>query len=128
MAARFAGRRVAVTGMAGISPIGSDWNTVAANLRAGSTGIRRMEGWEEFSGLNSHLGAPAIGFETPVHYPRKMRRAMGRVSLLAVRASEMALEQAGLTDDAVLKGGRMGVSYGSSAGSAESGPLAFPIQ
>ena len=42
---------------------------------------------------------------------------MGRVALLAVRASELALADAGLLDDPMIKSGRMGVAYGSSAGS-----------
>jgi 3-oxoacyl-[acyl-carrier-protein] synthase II len=106
--------------MAGISPIGSDWETVSSNLRNLRTGIRHMEDWARFAGLNSHLGAPVVGFEVPSDYPRKMRRAMGRVSLLAVRASELALQDAGLIGDPVLGGGRTGVAHGSSAGSPES--------
>ena len=113
-------RRVAVTGMAGLSPIGCDWETVSANLRQGHTGIRHIDEWQEFAGLNCFLGAPILDFEVPAHYPRKMRRSMGRVSLLAVRATELALEDAGLLDDPILVSGRTGVSHGSSAGAAQS--------
>jgi len=42
---------------------------------------------------------------------------MGRVALLATRASEMALQDAGLLDHPILKSGQVGVSFGSSAGS-----------
>jgi 3-oxoacyl-[acyl-carrier-protein] synthase II len=48
-----------------------------------------------------------------------MVRSMGRVSLLSVRASEMALADAGLLDDPAIRDGRMGVAYGSSSGSIE---------
>ena len=106
--------------MAGLSPIGCDWETVSGNLRQGHTGIRRFDEWREYSGLNSFLGAPVVGFEVPSHYPRKMRRSMGRVSLLAVRATELALEDAGLLEDPVLTSGRTGVSHGSSTGSPQS--------
>jgi hypothetical protein len=41
---------------------------------------------------------------------------MGRVALLATRASELALQDAGLLDHPLLTSGRMGVSFGSSAG------------
>jgi 3-oxoacyl-[acyl-carrier-protein] synthase II len=41
---------------------------------------------------------------------------MGRVALMATRASEMALEHAGLLGDPLVKSGNMGVSFGSSAG------------
>jgi 3-oxoacyl-[acyl-carrier-protein] synthase II len=106
--------------MAGLSPIGSDWQTVAAALRSLTNGVRTFDEWQAYSGLNCRLGAPVLDFETPDHYPRKMRRAMGRVSLLSVRATELALADAGLTDDPVLGGGRTGVSYGSSVGSPQS--------
>jgi 3-oxoacyl-[acyl-carrier-protein] synthase II len=113
-------RRVAVTGMAGLSPIGSDWSTVSEQLKKGLNGIRVFDEWREYSGLNSFLGAPVDAFEVPDHYPRKMRRSMGRVSLLSVRATELALESAGLIEDPVLTSGRTGVSHGSSVGSPES--------
>jgi len=111
--------RVAVTGMAALTPIGSDWPTVAAALRDKRTGIRRMDAWAEYEGLNSRLGAPVSDFVRPEHYPRKAIRSMGRVSLLATRASELALERAGLLNDPILASGHVGVSYGSSSGTPE---------
>jgi 3-oxoacyl-[acyl-carrier-protein] synthase II len=48
-----------------------------------------------------------------------MTRSMGRVSMLAVRATELALQDAGLQDDPSIKDGRMGIAYGSSSGSVE---------
>jgi 3-oxoacyl-[acyl-carrier-protein] synthase II len=44
---------------------------------------------------------------------------MGRVSLLAVRATEMALEQAGLLGNSVIASGATGIAYGSSSGSVD---------
>ncbi|MBB5320269.1 beta-ketoacyl-ACP synthase [Marinobacter oulmenensis] len=112
-------RRVVITGMAGISPIGSDWETVSANLEAGRTGIRIMEDWARYDGLNTRLGAPVTDFEKPAHYSRRAVRGMGRIALMATRASERALEDAGLLDDDSIRDGRMGVAYGSSAGSPQ---------
>lgn len=113
-------RRVVVTGMAGLSPIGNDWAEVERNLRARKNGVQVMDDWSEFEGLNTRLGAPVKGFDPSELYGRKVLRAMGRVSLLATRASELALEDAGLLGDPVLKNGRCGVSYGSSSGSTAS--------
>ncbi|XZG71008.1 beta-ketoacyl-ACP synthase [Chitinibacteraceae bacterium HSL-7] len=111
-------RRVVVTGMAGISPIGNDWPTVEAALRSGRNAVVRMAEWDAYDGLNTRLAAPAMAFDLPSErYTRKTTRSMGRLALMAVRASEMALIDAGLIGDAVLKNGRTGVSYGSSAGS-----------
>ena len=40
-------RRVAVTGMAGISPIGNDWPSVRARLGEYRNAVRRMAEWSE---------------------------------------------------------------------------------
>lgn len=42
---------------------------------------------------------------------------MGRVSLLSTRATEYAIESAGLLEDEFLKSGRVGIAYGSCTGS-----------
>ena len=112
-------RRVVVTGMAGITALGDSWEKVEQRLRLGHNAVRRMPEWDCFDSLNTRLGAPIDDFLVPDHYPRKMVRSMGRVSLLSVRASEMALSDAGLLDDPVIRDGRMGVAYGSSSGSLE---------
>ena len=109
-------KRVVVTGMAGISPIGSDWQTIQSNLEEMQTGVVRMDDWDKYEGLNTRLGAPVTDFEMPSHYGRKQLRSMGRVAQLAVRSAELALENAGLLGDEILKSGLAGVSYGSSAG------------
>ncbi|QCW81113.1 beta-ketoacyl-ACP synthase [Methylotuvimicrobium buryatense] len=109
-------KRVVVTGMAAITPIGNDWATVAVNLKAQNTGIRRMDDWDKYNGLNTRLGGP-VDFTRPAHYSRKQVRGMGRVAMLATYATELALQDAGLLNDPVLKSGRTGVSYGSSSGS-----------
>ncbi|QSA98854.1 beta-ketoacyl-ACP synthase [Methylococcus sp. EFPC2] len=110
-------RRVVVTGMAGFSPIGNDWDTVRARLQAGRSGIKTLHEWDRYAGLLTRLGAPVEDFSLPDHYTRKNTRSMGRVSLLATRASELALQDAGLLNDPVVGGGRTGVAYGSSVGS-----------
>lgn len=107
-----------VTGMAGLSPIGNDWQSVAANLKAKSTGIQYIQEWDKFSGLNTRLGAP-VDFTRPAHYSRKQTRSMGRVALMATYATELALIDAGLLNDPVLISGQTGIAYGSCAGSFE---------
>lgn len=111
-------KRVVVTGMGGITALGATWEAVEAKLRAGVNGVRRMPEWDRFAGLNTRLGAP-VDFTPPTHYPRKSLRSMGRVALLSVRASEVALEQAALLDDPLIRSGAMGIAYGSSSGSIE---------
>jgi len=109
-------RRVVVTGMAGISPIGNDWCTVQARLGSYRNAITKMEEWAGFDGLNTQLGAPAAKFALTERYTTKATRSMGRVALMATRASELALIDAGLKDDPLVKSGKLGIAYGSSAG------------
>jgi 3-oxoacyl-[acyl-carrier-protein] synthase II len=111
-------KRVVVTGMAGISPIGNDWPQVAENLKKQSTGIRLMPDWDKYQGLNTRLGAP-VDFTRPEHYSRKQVRGMGRVALMSTYVTELALNDAGLLHDPCLKSGQMGIAYGSSSGSPD---------
>ncbi len=115
-----ADRRVVITGAGAISPLGHDWPTVLANLRGKRNAVQRFDDWGIYRGLNTRLGVSALPFELPDNYHRKSTRAMGRVALMATRASELALVDAGLLGDPVLRSGRVGISYGSSAGTPAS--------
>ncbi len=110
-------RRVVITGLAGSTPIGHDWETVKAGLKAGISGIRYQPEWAKIQGMKSHLGGEITDFKIPSHYPRKKIRSAGRVSLLAIASAEKALAQAGLLDHPALKDGSTGISYGSGSGS-----------
>ena len=111
--------RVVVTGMQGVTAFGNDWSAVSARLQQGQNAVRHMDEWLEYQGLNTHLGAPIDDFVLPAHYTRKRIRSMGRVSLLSTRATELALEQAGLLENPVLTNGDTGIAYGSSTGSTK---------
>jgi len=112
-------KRVVVTGMAGFSPIGNDWPTIRSRLQEMKSGITRMDDWNRFEELNTRLAAPVPDFEMPSHYQRKNLRSMGRVAQLAVRSSELALEDAGLLGNQELHNGLTGVAFGSSTGDTE---------
>lgn len=110
-------RRVVITGMAGFSPIGNTWEEMFARLKAKQSGIRHIADWDKYNGLLTRLGAPVENFQLPSNYTRKNTRSMGRVSLLATRATELALTDADLLNHPIISSGRTGVSYGSSVGS-----------
>ncbi|MGJ8664368.1 MAG: beta-ketoacyl-ACP synthase [Marinicella sp.] len=112
-------RRVVITGMSGISPLGQDWATVATNLKQVKNKVVHMQPWDEYKGLNTRLASPVLDFEKPKHYKRKQIRSMGRVALMATTTAERALEDAGLLNDTSIQNGKMGVSYGSCAGSPD---------
>ncbi|CUI87498.1 beta-ketoacyl-ACP synthase [Achromobacter xylosoxidans] len=109
--------RVVVTGMAGISALGSDWAGIRRAFEDGRSAIRAMPEWSRYQELNTRLAGPIEDFQAPAHWTRKQLRSMGRVSQLSVRAAEQALDDAGLLGDPCIADGRMGVACGSSIGS-----------
>ncbi len=109
-------KRVVVTGAGAVSAIGNDWATVRERLAAGRNAIVVVPDWREIRGLNTHIAAPVPPFTLPPHYTRKLMRTMGRVSQMAVLATESALAGAGLAGHPLVTGGQMGIAYGSSTG------------
>jgi len=109
-------KRVVITGVGALSPLGHDWASVHARLREGRNAVQRLADWDKYEGLNTRLGVPAAPFTLPPEYNRKTTRSMGRVALMATRASQLALADAGLLGSDLVKSGQLGISYGSSAG------------
>ena len=103
-------RRVVITGMGGVTAFGENWQDVSARLLAYENAVRKMPEWQVYDGLHTLLGAPIDDFTLPEHYTRKRIRAMGRVSQMSTRASELALEQAGLIGDPILTSGETGIA------------------
>ena len=110
-------RRVAVTGMGVVSPLGCDVETAFGRLKVLRNCVETLPELAEYEGLNSHLAALSR-FTRPATYTRKVIRTMGEVSILALNATEQAIAQAGLTEE-LLQGGRCGVAYGSCSGSIQ---------
>ena len=110
-------RRVVVTGMGGITALGNNWAEIRKRMERRETAVRHMPEWDRFVGISTRLAAPVIGFSVDDLYPRKKIRTMGPVAKMAVRATEMALEDAGLQGDPIIISGRTGIAYGSSFGS-----------
>lgn len=109
--------RVVITGFGAISPLGNSWSAVRKKLLSGTNAVQVIPAWSEIEGLRTRVGCPAAPFELPPEkYNRKSMRSMGRVGILAVRATEWALADAKLEDSDILKEGAIGVAYGSSAG------------
>ncbi|MBX3248756.1 MAG: beta-ketoacyl-ACP synthase [Myxococcales bacterium] len=120
-------RRVVVTGIGATTPIGHDVPSSMAALREGRGGIRRMPEWDIITDLHGRLGATVEGLDLKAVYPRKQRRTMGKVALLAVHAAEQAVAQSGL-GEAALAHERAGVAFGSTSGSgSEQEAFSTPI-
>lgn len=109
-------RRVVITGMGTVSPLGRGVEKLADAIESGRNAVRYMEGWNQYQGLRSLVGAPAEMKDEKL-IPRQNRRSMGRMSIFAVQAAQDAVAASGL-DPAVLTSGRMGCVVGSTTGSA----------
>ncbi len=108
-------RRVVVTGMGLVSPLGNSVEAAFARLKTFENCVRALPELAGYRGLNTRLGC-RTAFERPAHWTRKTTRTMGDVSMFALAATEQAVAQAGL-DEATLQNGRTGVAYGSCSGS-----------
>lgn len=110
-------RRVVITGMGVVSPLGRGVGALTAAIGENRSAVRRMEGWERYTGLRSLVAAPAE-LRDEKEIPRQQRRSMGRMSLFAAQAAGDALRDAGLDPATAAAGGRLGCVVGSTTGSA----------
>ncbi|MES2569011.1 MAG: beta-ketoacyl synthase N-terminal-like domain-containing protein, partial [Verrucomicrobiota bacterium] len=113
-------RRVVITGMGVVSPIGNDLPTFWENATNGVSGIGKVTLFD-VSQYDCQIGGEVKGFE-PVKWfknPKDWRRA-DRYSQLAMAASRMAIEDAGLTEISEEESERFGVMIGSGIGGLKS--------
>ena len=109
-------RRIVVTGMGVVSPLGNDAATVSAALRDGRSGLRAMPEYAEM-GLRSQVaGVPDIDLEAAID--RKLKRFMGDAAAYAYVSMRDAIADAGLSDEQV-RDPRTGVIAGSGGGSPQ---------
>lgn len=108
-------RRVVITGIGVVSPIGNDLETFWKNLTAGQSGIRLITAFDT-AGYDCKIGGEAIGLEAAKYFnnPKDARRA-DRFTHLAMAASKMAVEHSGI-DFSTADPYRMGVLVGSGIG------------
>ncbi|MFA5087645.1 MAG: beta-ketoacyl-[acyl-carrier-protein] synthase family protein [Candidatus Omnitrophota bacterium] len=116
-------RRVAITGLGAITPLGNSVDAFISGLERGENATQYMPEWEKYTGLRCLVGAPARMQDEKL-IPRQNRRSMGRLSIFAVQAAEQAVKDAGILP-AELSSGRLGCVIGSTMGSAESINEAF---
>jgi beta-ketoacyl-acyl-carrier-protein synthase II len=110
-------RRVAVTGIGVISPLGNDAQTLFDNLVRGRSGIRRLS--TRFDGrLISRIGAPAA-FDATAHFSNPQIRMLDRVSQFALAAAAQAVKDAAIGFDGAEDKQRAGVFIGTGMGGAE---------
>ena len=108
-------RRVVVTGMGIISSLGHSVPAAFERLKTPKNCVLRSDDLAGYKGMQTCLWAPS-GYVRPPEFTRKVIRTMSPVSEMALCATNQALEQAGLLGDPVVRGGRLGVAYGSCSG------------
>ena len=118
-------KRVVITGMGALSPIGNDAQTNCENALKGVNGIDTITrvDTEEY---NVHLAGELKDFNIEDHISKKDARRMDRFTQYAVVAARQAVEDANLTinDD---NANRIGVWIGSGIGGMETFEVAHTI-
>jgi 3-oxoacyl-[acyl-carrier-protein] synthase II len=89
------GRRVAVTGLGFVTPIGNDVETVWSNLVEGVSGVGPITHFDA-SSYTTRIAAEVKGFEPERYMDRKTARHIGRYCQFALAASQQALAESGL--------------------------------
>jgi 3-oxoacyl-[acyl-carrier-protein] synthase II len=107
-------RRIAVTGIGLVTPIGTGRQEVWEGLLAGRSGFAPVESFDTRA-FSVHLGAEVRGFD-PTPWVRRLDPAsMGRASMLAIAAARQALDDAGLDPESV-EPERAGIAMGTTSG------------
>ncbi|MGZ8437137.1 MAG: beta-ketoacyl-ACP synthase II [Candidatus Limnocylindrales bacterium] len=89
-----------VTGLGAIMPIGNDFPTYWANLKAGVTGTRLITSFDT-TGHEVRIAAEVLGFDPGTVMDPKMARRMSRFIHLAMAAGREAVADAGLDFEAM---------------------------
>lgn len=93
--ARSGRRRVAVTGLGMVSPVGNDVATAWANLVAGRSGIGRITRFDT-TGFGCQIAGEVKGFDVAAYVPPKEARRMDTFIHYGIAASVQALKDSGL--------------------------------
>ncbi|MCD8510201.1 MAG: beta-ketoacyl-ACP synthase II [Bacillus sp. (in: Bacteria)] len=110
-------RRVVVTGIGAVTPLGNDANTTWERLIKGESGIDKLSKFEE-ANFPTTVVAAVKDFDPGAFMDPKAARKMDRFTQFAVAASLMAVKDANLTIDES-NSHRVGVWIGSGIGGME---------
>src|SRR5215471_1178976 len=110
-------RRVAVTGMGFVTPIGNDQETVWSNMVEGVSGIGPLTRFDS-TGYDTKIAGEVKGFNAEDYMDRKTARHIGRYCQFALAASKQALAHANL-DPSQMNPDDVGVIVSSGIGGME---------
>ena len=107
-------RRVVVTGMGIVSPVGSELETAWRNIREGQSGITPIEDLD-VSEFATRIAGSVQGFDVADYLAPKDSRRMDRFMHYGIGSTEMAIANAGLEINES-EAERIGVAMGSGIG------------
>jgi 3-oxoacyl-[acyl-carrier-protein] synthase II len=104
-----ADRRVVITGLGAITPLGNDVETFWSNLKNGVSGIRTIDTFDT-SGYDCRIGGQVRDFDPKPYFknPKDLRRT-DRFTQLSMAAAKMALEDSGIDVAKLKRRDRFGV-------------------
>ena len=108
-------RRVVITGMGAVTPIGNNVEDFWANIKKGTVGVGPITKFDT-SDYKAHLAAEVKGFDPLQYMDKKSARRMEDFSQYAVAAAKEAMEDAGLDmekEDSFRVGCAVGCGIGS---------------
>lgn len=92
-----ADRRIVVTGLGVISPVGNDLATFWESVANGRSGIDTFTLIPNYRAYPAHVGAEVKGWDPRVYLDFKEARRMSRAAQFAVAAAHQAVKDAGLS-------------------------------
>ncbi|HEY8240670.1 MAG TPA: beta-ketoacyl-ACP synthase II [Kiritimatiellia bacterium] len=107
-------RRVVITGMGIVSPLGCDLQRFWERLMAGQSGVRRIT-YFDVSAYNSQIAGEVVDFKVDDYVSKKEQRRMDPFTIYAMAASKLAVKDSGLALDQE-NAERIGVIIGSGVG------------
>ena len=108
------GKRIAVTGLGLLTPVGNDVMSSWSAIRAGKSGIKPIETFD-VSEFSTRFGGALQAFDRDKYLPAKEARRMDEFMHYGIAAGIQALEDSGLQEDG-FEAERFGVAVGSGIG------------
>jgi|MGYP001187488139 3-oxoacyl-[acyl-carrier-protein] synthase II len=110
-------RRVVVTGMGAITPVGNDVETMWANMLAGVNGVEKITAFDT-SNLKVHLAGTVKNFEPEKYIEKRELRKLDIYCQYAIAAAQQAVDGSGILGN--IDEERFGVYIGTGIGGLHS--------
>lgn len=110
-------RRVVVTGMGAITPVGNDVETMWANMLAGVNGVEKITSFDT-SDLKVHLAGTVKNFEPEKYIEKRELRKLDIYCQYAIAAAQQAVDDSGILGN--INEERFGVYIGAGIGGLHS--------